>query len=119
MKQRLCCNRTESFNSFFYNYLLIGRGGTLVDSMPLDRKVVDSNPILAATPWTLGKSGRFCSGVLSVPLLSEHNRKLNITLNFRFHMYDNFFISVTSQGLDPLSPCHKLSHLLGPPPLRA
>src|SRR6218665_3766501 len=45
MKQRLCCSRTESFNSFFYNYLLIfvGRGGTLVDSMPLDRKVVGSN----------------------------------------------------------------------------
>src|SRR6218665_422401 len=55
MKQRLCCSRTESFNSFFYNYLLIlvGRGGTLVDSMPFDRKVVGSNPILAARqgPW--------------------------------------------------------------------
>src|SRR6218665_2494213 len=52
MKQRLCCSRTESCNSFFYHYLLIfvGRGGTLVDSMPLDRKVVGSNPILAATP---------------------------------------------------------------------
>src|SRR6218665_3715744 len=48
MRQRLCCSRTESFNSFFYNYLLIfvGRGGPLVDSMPLDRKVVGSNPIL-------------------------------------------------------------------------
>src|SRR6218665_2449338 len=58
MNQRLCCSRTESFNSFFYNYLLIflGRGGTLVDSMPLDRKVVSSNPILAATPGSLGKS---------------------------------------------------------------
>jgi len=32
------------------------------------------------------------------------------------HMYDNKFISVTSHALDP-SPCHKLSHLLGPPPL--
>ena len=58
MKQRLCCSRTESFNSFFYNYLLVfvRRGGTLVDSMPLDRKVVGSNPILAAAPGTLGKS---------------------------------------------------------------
>src|SRR6218665_2240112 len=58
MKQILCCSRTESLNSFFYNYLLIfvGRGCTLVDSMPLDRKVVGSNPILAATPETLGKS---------------------------------------------------------------
>ena len=57
MKQRLCCSRTESFN-FFYNYLLIfvGRGSTLVDLMPLDRKVVGSNSILAATPGTLGKS---------------------------------------------------------------
>ena len=37
-------------------------------------------------------SGRFCPGwFLSVPLLSEHicyNKKLNITLNFMFHMYD-------------------------------
>src|SRR6218665_1885696 len=35
-------------------------------------------------------SGRFCPGwFLSVPLLSEYicyNRKLNISLNFRFHM---------------------------------
>ena len=56
---------------------------------------------------------------LSVPLRSEYfcyNRKLNITLNFRFHMYDTKIISVTSQALDP-SPCHKLSHHLGPPPL--
>ena len=38
MKQQLCFSRTESFNSFFYNYLLkfVGRGGTLVESMPLD-----------------------------------------------------------------------------------
>ena len=34
-----------------------------------------------------------------------------------FHVYDKEnFISVTSHALDPL-PCHKLSHLLGPPPL--
>src|SRR6218665_2432817 len=37
-------------------------------------------------------SGRFCSGwFLSVPVLSEYicyNRKLNITLNFMFRMYD-------------------------------
>ena len=32
-----------------------------------------------------------------------------------FHMYDKKFISVTSHALDP-SPCHKLSHFLGPPP---
>jgi len=75
----------------------------------------------------------FCPGVLSggllsegfvlggfcpFPLLSEYicyNRKLNITWNFMFHMYDKKFISVTSHALDP-SPCHKLSHFLGPPP---
>jgi len=40
-------------------YLLFtskGRGGTLVESMHLDRKVVCSNSALAATPGTLGKS---------------------------------------------------------------
>ena len=36
--------------------IFVGRGGTLVESMPLNRKVVGSNPILAATPRTLGKS---------------------------------------------------------------
>src|SRR6218665_984299 len=42
------------------------------------------------------------------------NRKLNITLNFMFYMYDKKFINVTSYALYPF-PCHKLSHLLGPP----
>src|SRR6218665_3957406 len=69
--------------------------------------------------------GVFClegfvqGGFCSFPLLSEYicyNRKLNITLNFMFHMYDKKCISVTSHALSPL-PCHKLSHLLGPPPL--
>jgi len=57
MRQRLCCSRTESYNSFF-NYLLIfvWRGVTLVESMHLDRKGVGSNLALAATPRTLGKS---------------------------------------------------------------
>ena len=31
-------------------------------------------------------------------------------------MYDTFFISVTSQALEPPSSCHKLSHFLRPPP---
>jgi len=70
------------------------------------------------TPCTNSHSivhGGFCPGVLSgalslegfvrggfcpFPLLSEYicyNRKFNITLNFKFHMYDKiFFISVTS-----------------------
>jgi len=33
-----------------------------------------------------------------------------------FHMYDKKIISVTSHALDPF-PCHKLSHLVGPPSL--
>src|SRR6218665_375131 len=64
-------------------------------------------------------SGRFCLGwFLSVPVLSEYFcyiRKLNITLNFMFRMYDKNSISVTSHALNP-SLCHKLSHL-GPLPL--
>jgi len=73
----------------------------------------------------------FCQGVFCLegfvrgcfcpfPLLSEYiccNRKLKITLNFMFHMYDKKIISVTSHALYPPPPCHKLSHLLGPPPL--
>src|SRR6218665_1899286 len=72
--------------------------------------------------WILSEgllSGRFCPGwFLSVPVLLEYIsciRKLNITLNFMFRMYDKKFISVTSHALYP-SLCHKLSHLLGPPP---
>src|SRR6218665_69762 len=45
--------------------------------------------------------GRFCP----LSFRSEYicyNRKLNITLNFMFHMYDKKFISVTSHVLDPL-----------------
>src|SRR6218665_1576718 len=65
-------------------------------------------------------SGRFCSGwFLSIPLLSNYiryNRKLNITFNFRFHMYEKNLKSVTSHALGPPLPCHKLSHLLGHPP---
>jgi len=34
----------------------MGLGVTLFESMPSDRKVVGSNPVLAATPGTLGKS---------------------------------------------------------------
>src|SRR6218665_338991 len=36
-----------------------------------------------------------------------YNRKLYITLNFRFPMYE-IFLSVTSHALGPLFPCHKL-----------
>src|SRR6218665_171459 len=57
--------------------------------------------------------GDFCP----FPLLLEYicyNRKLKITLDFMFHMYDKKFVSVTPHALDPLH-CHKLLHLLGPP----
>ena len=61
-------------------------------------------------------SGRFCPGwFLSVPVLSEYIcyvRKLNITLNFMFRMYDKKFISVTSHVLYPPPPvtnCHTFS----------
>src|SRR6218665_1307188 len=53
-------------------------------------------------------SVRFRPGwFLSVPLLSEYinyNRKLNITFNFRFHMYEIFLESVMSHALGPLPP---------------
>src|SRR6218665_3589657 len=58
----------------------------------------------------------FCPGVVCLegfvprgfcpfPLLSQYicyNRKVNITLNFMFHMYDKNFKSVTSHALNPL-----------------
>ena len=56
MKQRLCCSALDHLIVFLQLPINIrGRGGTLVESMPLDRKVVGSNPALAATPGTLGK----------------------------------------------------------------
>src|SRR6218665_2243010 len=72
----------------------------------------------------------FCQGVFCLegfvrggfcpfPLLSEYmyicyNRKLNITLNFIFHMYDKKCISVTSHALDPfhVTNCHTFSYPL-------
>src|SRR6218665_3994459 len=55
--------------------------------------------------------GGFCPS----SLLSEYihyNRKLNITFNFRFHMYEIFLKSVMSHALGPPSPvtnCHTFS----------
>ena len=64
-------------------------------------------------------SGRFSPGwFLSIPpfVRISYNRNLNITLNFMFHMYNKKnVVSVASHAIDP-PPCHKLSHLLGPPP---
>src|SRR6218665_3532625 len=76
--------------------------------------------------FSLNCSWGFCQGVFclegfvrggfcSFPLLPEYicyNRKLNISLNFMFHMYDKEFVSVTSHALDPSPgppPYHKLS----------
>ena len=40
----------------------MGRGGALVEMTPFDRRVVGSNPALAATCiWTLGKSFTYSS----------------------------------------------------------
>src|SRR6218665_593258 len=67
---------------------------------------------------------RFClegfvqGGFCTFPLLSEYfryNRKLNITFNFRFHMYDKKFKMLHHLLLTSL-PCHKLLHLLGSSP---
>src|SRR6218665_6986 len=55
--------------------------------------------------------GGFCPS----PILSEYipyNRKLNITFNFKFHMYEQKLKSVMSHALDPLpsvTNCHTFS----------
>src|SRR6218665_2566627 len=57
-------------------------------------------------------------GFCPFPLLSQYvcyNRKLNITLISCFICMIKICISVRSHALTP-PPCHKLSHLLGPPP---
>src|SRR6218665_3776832 len=65
-------------------------------------------------------SGRFCPGwFLCVPpsvRIHLYYRKLSITLNFRFHMYDKKIISVTSQALDhlPLSQTDTPSRIPSP-----
>src|SRR6218665_3878304 len=58
--------------------------------------------------------GAFCpGGFCPFPLLSEYscyNRKVNITLNFMFHMYDKKCISVTSHAPPPpVTNCHTFS----------
>src|SRR6218665_362539 len=74
-------------------------------------------------------TGGFCPGLFVWKVLSgvvfvhlpfcqntyNYNRKPNITFNFRFHMYKNLFkCDVTCSWT---LPCHRLSHLLGSPPL--
>src|SRR6218665_3464887 len=78
---------------------------------------------ICVSPWGFCSGvclGVFClkgfvrGGFCPSPLLSEYiryNRKLNITFNFRFHMYEFFLkCDVTCSWPPPLS------HLLGPPP---
>ena len=55
------------------------------------------------------------------PLLSEYmytryNRKLNITFNFRFHMYEKNLKSVTSQALGPLPLSQNVTPFRAPSP---
>src|SRR6218665_2445992 len=85
--------------------------------MPLQGVCVSSRGVLFG-----GLSGFFClkgfvrGGFCLSPLLSEnirYNRKLNITFNFRFHMFEFFLKCDVTCSWTP-SPCHKLSHLLGP-----
>src|SRR6218665_2049663 len=60
-------------------------------------------------------SGRFCPGwFLPVPVLSEYIcyvRKLNITLNFMFRMYDKkmYKCDVTCSLPPPVTNCHTFS----------
>src|SRR6218665_2753651 len=73
-----------------------------------------------------GLSGFFClegfvrGGFCSSPLLSEYihyNRKLNITFNFRFHMHEICFKTVTSHALGPPPPVTNCHIFLDPLPL--
>jgi len=83
----------------------------------LVQKTRTKDPVQILSQLFVGAYVRgFCQGVFCLegfvlggfcpfPLLSEYicyNRKLKIILNFMFHMYDKFFISVTSHALDPL-----------------
>src|SRR6218665_3625953 len=66
-----------------------------------------------------GLEGFDRGGFCPFPLLLEYicyNRKLKITLNFMFQMYDKkiYKCDVTCSLPPTPNPCHKLSHLLGP-----
>src|SRR6218665_3476953 len=73
--------------------------------------------VLGGLSWVFCLGGFVRGGFCPPPLLSEYihyNRKLNVTFNFMFHMFDIFLKVWRHMLLDP-SPCRKLSHLLGPP----
>src|SRR6218665_3103711 len=93
---------------------------------------------LSIVPGGFGRGfcqGVFClEGFVRVDFIRFHSvRKLSITLNIMFHMYDNFFYKCDVTCDDktrtrqrsqakvkaPPYPCHKLSHRLGPLPPRA
>src|SRR6218665_757842 len=93
------------------------------------KKILTKAPVQILSQLFAGfLSGRVCQrvfglegfvrgGFCPILLLSQYmyicyNRKLNITLNFMFNMYDKKCISVTSHALDPLPPvtnCHTYS----------
>src|SRR6218665_1867374 len=77
--------------------------------------------LFGVVSWGLFMSGRFCPGwILSVLVLSEYIcyiRKLNITLNFMFRMYDKKCISVTSHALYPSPLSQTVTPSRTPPPL--
>src|SRR6218665_446579 len=92
----------------------------LIFSRP-STKILDKSPLYK---FYLNCSWRFLSGgfvrvgFCPFPLLSQYicyNRKLNITLNFMFYMYDKNLYKRDVTCSFPPSPCNKLSHLLGPP----
>ena len=61
----------------------------------------------------------FVRGGFCPSLFYQNTFQLNITFNFRFHMYEIFLQVWRHMLLDSPPPCHKLSHLLEPPPLPA
>ena len=102
MKQRSCCSRNGSL-IVFYNYLLmfVGRGGTLVESMPLDRKVVGSNPVLAprqeswaSTSLTVACSASACKLRHSSNCCGRERLWVVVDLKRRYRNIQNEWINI-------------------------
>src|SRR6218665_2399621 len=86
------------------------------DKSPLYKLSLNCSRGLLSGAFVRGlPSRRFCPGwFCPFLLLSEYiyyNRKLKITLDFMFHIYDKKIISVTSHALDPspVTNCHTFS----------
>src|SRR6218665_1297706 len=70
--------------------------------------------------FVFGLEGFVREGFCPFLLLSQYicyNRKLNITLNFTFNMYDKKYISVTSHALDTLLLSQTVTPTRTPSPL--